>query len=301
MSTSEVPPNLTDLAQKTEDLVLNSDKDNQHSDDDSDDEFHDAHDLVPETQADDVEGFTEDEILELILRAEVSKTEGNKLYINDQWEEAKQSYSHGLTSVPKRKPPLPSAPPKPAKDESDSAQEQNEKDESSPLVVPSTELEKRAASLRAQLNCNIGACCVKQVRPLHIISLLIFHIQIQGDHEGAVKACTEALIDDPKYIKALQRRASSNEIIGSWSALSSAESDYTALLDLLLPSSQPAIRLSLARLKPRVEEAKERETAEMMGKLKDLGNSILGRFGMSTDNFQFTPNGQGGYGLNFVR
>ncbi|KAG8700313.1 hypothetical protein FRC09_006031, partial [Ceratobasidium sp. 395] len=258
MSTSEVPPNLTDLAQKTEDLVLNSDKDNQHSDDDSDDEFHDAHDLVPETQADDVEGFTEDEILELILRAEVSKTEGNKLYINDQWEGAKQSYSHGLTSVPKRKPPLPSAPPKPAKDESDSAQEQNEKNESSPLVVPSTELEKRAASLRAQLNCNIGACCVKQ-----------------GDHEGAVKACTEALIDDPKYIKALQRRASSNEIIGSWSALSSAESDYTALLDLLLPSSQPAIRLALARLKPRVEEAKERETVEMMGKLKDLGNSVL--------------------------
>ncbi|KAH7334554.1 hypothetical protein B0J17DRAFT_577302, partial [Rhizoctonia solani] len=145
-------------------------------------------------------------------------------------------------------------------------------------------LEKKSASLRAQLNCNIGACCVKL-----------------GDHEGAVKACTEALIDDPTYIKALQRRAASNEVIGTWSALTSAESDYTTLLDLLPPSSKAPVRRTLAKLKPRAQEAKEKETAEMMGKLKDLGNSLLGEFGLSTDNFQFTPNGQGGYGINFTR
>lgn len=57
----------------------------------------------------------------------------------------------------------------------------------------------------------------------------------------------------------------------------------------------------------------------MLGKLKGLGNSILGErdgswplfhtkfwtfvgnFGLSTDNFQFTPNGRGGYSMNFVR
>ena len=57
----------------------------------------------------------------------------------------------------------------------------------------------------------------------------------------------------------------------------------------------------------------------MMAKLKDLGNTVLGmhlqkdrrftlndflrlgKFGLSTDNFKFEPNGQGGYGMNFVR
>lgn len=32
-----------------------------------------------------------------------------------------------------------------------------------------------------------------------------------------------ALSDDPHYVKALQRRAASNEKIGTWSALSSAQ------------------------------------------------------------------------------
>ncbi|KAG8736055.1 hypothetical protein FRC10_009859, partial [Ceratobasidium sp. 414] len=254
MSTIEqVFPSVADVTQQTKQLVLDSDSEPQNSDD-SDDEFHDACDRVPGPGADDIGEFTEAEILELIESAEASKAEGNKLYVNDKWEEAKQSYSHGLTRVPKRKPPPSSSVPSnpTPKTKEGPAREEGEKVE----APPPTELEKRAASLRAQLNCNIGACCVRI-----------------NDHEGAVKA---SLLDDPKYVKALQRRASSNESIGSWSALSSAESDYTTLLEILPPSSQPPIRLALVRLKPRVEEAKERETGEMMGKLKDIGDSILG-------------------------
>ena len=75
----------------------------------------------------------------------------------------------------------------------------------------------------------------------------------------------------------------------------------------------------LRLLEPRIEEAQKRETGEMVDKLKGIGNSILGerntpklegsdteeantgRFGLSTDNFKFEPNGQGGYSLNFSR
>ncbi|QRV97721.1 tetratricopeptide repeat protein 1 [Ceratobasidium sp. AG-Ba] len=283
----ELSSDTLDLAEKTQKLALGSEGARDDSGDESEDEFHDACDRMAGPGSNDVEEFTEAEILELIESAEASKAEGNKLYVKDEWEAAKECYAHGLTRVPKRKPTRAPPPPPTRENEGETSQDEgSDHKEEAPKddSPPPTELEVRAASLRAQLNCNIGACLVKM-----------------NDHEGAVKACTEALIDDPKYVKALQRRATSNEIVGSWSALSSAESDYNTLLTLLPPSSHPPIQRSLARLKPRVEEAKQKETAEMMGKLKDLGNSILGRFGLSTDNFQFTPNGQGGYGLNFVR
>lgn len=114
--------------------------------------------------------------------------------------------------------------------------------------------------------------------------------------------------------------------MGSWSSLASAQEDYTKLLDLLPPNSSQLseMRRILQALKPQVEAAQKRETDEVLGKLKGLGNNILGmsrpsslifrhhalilfpmsfegNFGLSTDNFKFTPNGQGGYSMNFVR
>lgn len=97
-------------------------------------------------------------------------------------------------------------------------------------------------------------------------------------------------------------------------------SDYTNLLRILPPSAPQVeeLKRSLKLLKPRVEAAQKAETAEMLDKLKGLGNSILGmclsvwygsgrrdnlsfsgNFGLSTDNFKFQPNGQGGYSMNF--
>jgi hypothetical protein len=91
----------------------------------------------------------------------------------------------------------------------------------------------------------------------------------------------------------------------------------------VLPSSSPLrdeIQRSLRHIGPRVEAAQKRETAEMLDKLKGMGNSILGarhvigreykylphrsppgNFGLSTDNFKLEPNGQGGYSMNFVK
>jgi tetratricopeptide (TPR) repeat protein len=56
-------------------------------------------------------------------------------------------------------------------------------------------------------------------------------------------------------------------------------------------------------LKKQVEDAAakefEKEKTEMLGKLKDLGNTVLGKFGLSLDNFKVQQNDGGGYSINF--
>jgi hypothetical protein len=58
-----------------------------------------------------------------------------------------------------------------------------------------------------------------------------------------------------------------------------ALADYTTILKLLPPASSQIkeIESCLRRLKPRIEAAQKHETAEMLDKLKGLGNSILGK------------------------
>ncbi|CAL1695387.1 unnamed protein product [Somion occarium] len=202
------------------------------------------------------------DIQRCLQQADELKAEGNDHFRAKSWDEALAQYRSALGHLPKRK---------------GKQRETDEVEEPEPLA-------SECAKARAVLNANIGACYVKL-----------------GDHKAAVSACTEALSDDPVYIKALQRRAASSEQLNTWSSLASAQEDYTKLLELLPPSQTAEVKRSLQQLKPRVAEAQKRETDEMVDKLKGLGNSILGNFGLSTNNFKFEPNGQGGYSMNFVQ
>ena len=56
---------------------------------------------------------------------------------------------------------------------------------------------------------------------------------------------------------------------------------------------------AIKRVNFKLMETQEKEKDEMISKLKDLGNSFLGKFGMSTDMFKFEQNEQGGYGMRF--
>ncbi|KAF8973751.1 hypothetical protein BDZ97DRAFT_1912219 [Flammula alnicola] len=274
----------------------------------------------PSSHPDPEEEESEETLVENHLEvANERKAEGNECFRAGKWNEALVAYRSALNCLPKR-PTKPQDTPKPPTreedgDEDDTAPaadmkptESAEKEEkvvdvSSPGVA---EADKEVSQLRAVLNANIGACFVKL-----------------GDHKEAVKACSEAILDSPTYVKALERRSSSNEIINSWTSLTSVQEDYNTLLKLVTSPSQLAdIRRKLQHLKPRLEAAQKRETDEMLGKLKGLGNSILGaifdlgtgipacthetdcgagNFGLSTDNFKFEPNGAGGYSVNFSR
>ncbi|KAL4068232.1 hypothetical protein V8B97DRAFT_873149 [Scleroderma yunnanense] len=220
---------------------------------------------------------------ECLEKADELKLEGNGLFKAGSWTEALVAYRTALGYLPPRKRPLNQSAdhdPITATDDAHDEQLQNVQPE------PASALELECSKVRAILNANIAACLMKL-----------------EDNQGVIDACTRALEDDPHYIKALQRRAAASETIDSWSSLARAQDDYKLLLELF-PSGSPEVartKKTLQVLEPRVQAAQKRETTEMIDKLKGLGNSILGRFGLSTDNFKFEPNGQGGYSMNFVQ
>ncbi|KAI5122346.1 hypothetical protein M0805_004104 [Coniferiporia weirii] len=249
------------------------------------------------TEGDDdelVEG-SDEHIQKCLEDAEELKKEGTVHFKAGLWAQALATYTSALGRLPKRAVAEP-APPKsipepdidvedPIGDEDSTRSGAKEKESApAPEPVPLTGLALDCAKARSVLNANIGAC----------------HVKLE-EYKEAVKSCTEALADDPTYVKALQRRISCNEKIGSWSALGSAQEDYNTLLKILPPDSPQigATKRALAALKPRLEDAQKKETGEVLEKLKGLGNSLLGNFGLSTDNFKFEPNGQGGYSINF--
>jgi tetratricopeptide (TPR) repeat protein len=80
--------------------------------------------------------------------------------------------------------------------------------------------------------------------------------------------------------------------------LESALGDWKKVLEidpLLLKA-----RSERYRLESTIKERNEKMKDEMLGKLKDLGNTVLGKFGMSLDNFNAVkdPN-TGSYSISY--
>ncbi|KZV75601.1 TPR-like protein [Peniophora sp. CONT] len=261
-------------------------------------------DNIPTTDASLSHEVDEEVIKSRLLEAEERKQEGTEHFRARRYAEALVAYRSALGLLPRR--PVvhaqdkgkgkeravdaseTSASNEDAADTFDTVDSAEEHPEAAagPANTATSALEQESAKARAVLNANIGAC----------------HVKLEEWAE-VVTACTEAIADDPTYAKAILRRAQANEKIGSWSALSSAQEDYNKLLELHPKGSAQArdVERALRFLAPRAEAAQKREVDEMFGKLKGIGNTVLGKFGLSTDNFKFEPNGQGGYAMNFVR
>ncbi|DAZ98603.1 TPA: hypothetical protein N0F65_001022 [Lagenidium giganteum] len=118
-----------------------------------------------------------------------------------------------------------------------------------------------------------------------------------GRAEEAVDDCSQAIDLSPKYVKALTRRAEAYEKLDR---LEEALKDYDAVL-AIDPTIQPVVKAQ-RRVKAVVDERHEKMKAEMMDKLKGFGNTILGKFGLSTDNFQMVQDpSTGSYNINFTQ
>ncbi|OWZ21379.1 Mitochondrial Protein Translocase [Phytophthora megakarya] len=116
-----------------------------------------------------------------------------------------------------------------------------------------------------------------------------------GRTEESVDDCTQAVTLSPTYVKALLRRA---EALEKLDKLEEALADYDAVLKI-----DPTVRTAVKgheRLAKVVHERQEKMKAEMLDKLKGFGNTILGKFGLSTDNFQMVQDpATGSYSINF--
>ncbi|KDQ19147.1 hypothetical protein BOTBODRAFT_154087 [Botryobasidium botryosum FD-172 SS1] len=255
-----------------------------------DDNWEDARDDLSEENNE----ISEQEIREFLVQANELKAEGNTEFKSSKWESALELYRTALKRIPARAAPSLESNVGKGKERADATSAEVSDDEGAVSLQaqsiaqkrPLTDIELECATLRSVLNANIAACLIKT-----------------GDKKEAIKACTESLADDSDYVKALHRRAHCYDSLSAWSDLTHAEEDYKRLLEMLPSDSPllPSIHSALRSLPSRVEAAKKQETDEMIGKLKGLGDNILGRFGLSTNNFQFTPNGQGGYSMNFVK
>ncbi|XP_021756840.1 tetratricopeptide repeat protein 1-like [Chenopodium quinoa] len=118
-----------------------------------------------------------------------------------------------------------------------------------------------------------------------------------GKYDETVKECSKAIELNPTYVKALLRRGEAYEKLERYEE---AISDMKKILEVE-PSNDQA-RRNIIRLEPLAREKMEKMKEEMIGKLKDVGNNILGRFGMSVDNFKAVkdPN-TGSYSISFQR
>lgn len=113
----------------------------------------------------------------------------------------------------------------------------------------------------------------------------------------AIKDCTKAIELNPSYLKPLLKRAS---LYRETKNLDDALKDYQHVLELD-PSIGEA-RHACMTLPDEIKERNAKLQAEMIDKLKELGNLVLRPFGMSTDNFKLTKDGEGGgYKIQFQK
>jgi tetratricopeptide (TPR) repeat protein len=139
----------------------------------------------------------------------------------------------------------------------------------------------KRAELKEQcciLNCNKGICFNKL-----------------NEYDKALESFKEALKYNKDYSKALCNKML---LLNKKEEYLEAYEDFKRLktLDYNLWENYRNLE---GELNYKAEIQKKKMTDEMLGKLKDMGNTILGKFGLSLNNFQMKPNGQGGYSIQY--
>lgn len=118
---------------------------------------------------------------------------------------------------------------------------------------------------------------------------------VLNEWSNVLQDCTQSIQYDSNNLKAHLRRSQAHEKLGDV---------HSALLDqqraLEISPDDGLIQQNVVRLTKLDHEKMEHQKTEMLNKLKDLGNGILGKFGMSLDQFQANKDpSTGSYNIQF--
>ena len=130
---------------------------------------------------------------------------------------------------------------------------------------------------KAILECNAGLCCIKMHKFIESISHLDSAIKLNPSYIKPYMHRSKAYAEQDNYDKAIE--------------------DIKSLLAL-----EPLNDIALSTLKEYNEKNKVKQDkvkTEALGTLKDLGNKILGNFGISIDNFKMNQNQDGSYNIQY--
>ncbi|CAP31723.2 Protein CBG12801 [Caenorhabditis briggsae] len=112
--------------------------------------------------------------------------------------------------------------------------------------------------------------------------------------EHAVEAATKSIEIGATNEKALERRAFAYSNMSE--KYENAIEDYQKLQESL-PKRQTEFQRKIAEINEKITARNEAMKADIMDKLKGFGNLCLSPFGLSTDNFEMVPNGNGGFSV----
>ncbi|KAF2483076.1 hypothetical protein BDY17DRAFT_250111 [Neohortaea acidophila] len=276
---------------------------NYHDSDSDTDSFHSFDDREPapphseqrakgkaETAQPAEDRFSPEEEAVLLAESNSLKGSGNQLFGNGSFENAIQTYDRALSSCPNY------------------------------LDYEIAVLRSNVAACHLKLqewkeaveSATKGVECLERLEPLPTIKGKKQKAEAKEVDEAVAQRIENLrksgrTLDEVRklQIKLLTRRAKGRAEQGGWASLQGADEDYRVLVSpnmvsFLSPTDRRQIIDAAQRLTPKLNEAKEREMAEMMDKLKGLGNTILKPFGLSTQNFQFVKDEKtGGYSMNF--
>jgi hypothetical protein len=135
----------------------------------------------------------------------------------------------------------------------------------------------------------------RRQRSVYFSNRAACHLRLE-DYDSAVEDCSNAIELDDACVKAYVRRARAFERLEEYDR---GLEDMGKAAEYGGEAYRGVCAEYVGRVGPLAEAKREALKEEMLGKLKELGNGLLGHFGLSLDNFTAEQGEDGGYSIKF--